>query len=126
MIAGLPQEGAVRLVRHMRMVRRVIDCEVAEVLRQFLRLRQVGDVPQRDTALAVLAARLVVDDQDVAGELGSLDVHHLHALADQRVLIGADEPDLFRVLQVRDVDDVDATIRPVALRGRHSAPPSGR
>ena len=37
----------------------------------------------------------------------------------------ADEPDLFRVLQVRDVDDVDATIRPVALRGPAHSAPSG-
>ena len=59
--AGLPQEGAVVWFATCGWLAASSTVKSPKFSDSFFGFEQVGDVPQRDTALAVLAARLVVD-----------------------------------------------------------------
>ena len=73
-LARGPHEHAVGLVRVVGEFAPPVRREVTEVLGELLRVRWVRDIPQAEAGLVVLAAALLVDGEDVAGELVGLDV----------------------------------------------------
>jgi hypothetical protein len=116
-LARRPHEHAVGHVRVPRRVLNTVHGDVAEVLGQLRGVLGVRDVPQAEAGLEVLAAGLLVDGENVAGELVRLDVEHLHPLAGTGVLAHRDECHLFRVVQVTDVDDPDTGVRCLPAAG---------
>jgi len=109
-VSGLPRKRAVDLVRVVRAIWCTAHGEVAEVLDELLRLERVRDIEQREAALVVLAASLVILDEQVAAEVGGVDPEDLHALPDEGVLVAVDEPDLDGFGRVGDVDDEDPAV----------------
>ena len=97
-VGAVRDRGRILRGRGLGLVRRVVGRLVAEALHQDLRVRRVADVVEVEAADAFVAARLVVDRQHVALEVGRVERDRVRALA----VVGArqrrDEGELLRVL----------------------------
>ena len=114
----LPREDAVDVVVLVRATC-VAEVRIAGVICELNRGERVGDVPDREAAVARLRiADLVVADEDLALEVLGVEIDDVGALARERPIGPVDEPDLGGIGRIRDVDHREARVV-TALRVAH-------